>query len=620
MKFDKRTQVTLLFVVLSVLAIWWVQSTIRTRQQEVPYSTFRTWVTEGKVESVQVSEARIRGHLKEAVSGHDKTFETIPIKDEELVKTLLEEEVEIQGVAERTGLTAILLTWILPIALMLFLWGLIMKRMGKSAQGGVLSFGKSRSKVVSEKDIKLTFDDVAGVEEAKDELVEVVQFLVDSEKYTNIGARIPKGVLLVGPPGTGKTMLARAVAGESKVPFFLMSGSEFVEMFVGVGASRVRDLFEQAKSLAPCIIFIDELDALGKARGSGGLMGGHDEREQTLNQLLVEMDGFDPTAGVVIMAATNRPEVLDPALLRPGRFDRQVLVDRPDLRGRDAILKIHAAKVRLSEDVDLHEIALRTPGFAGADLANIVNESALLAVRRGKTEVGKEELSEAIDRVVAGLEKKGRLIAPKERRIVAYHEVGHAVVGEVLPHAEKTLKVSIVPRGIAALGMTWQRPTEDRFLMSKLELHDKLAALLAGRAAEEVFLGDISTGAQNDLSRATDIARAMIRQYGMSDVLGPVAYDPQRKPFLPVNEFMPSCEHGSTVGDQIDTEVRRLLESALSRARDVLESRRDTVDRIAERLLEVEQIDGEELRALLSMGPTPPAAKSGLPREGIPLA
>jgi cell division protease FtsH len=593
MEMGNRSKVTLIYVLIAFGVLWFIQSSIATQQRRIPYSEFKKHLKDGKVAEVQVGQTLIKGNLK------DKTvFETIRIEEKELIKTLEEKGVKSVGVVEGGGIGSILLSWVLPIGLLLVFWFFIMRRMGQAAQGGVLSFGKSRTKIVGEKEVEVTFEDVAGVDEAKVELEEIVQFLKEPEKYTRIGARIPKGVLLVGPPGTGKTLLARAVAGEAGVPFFLMSGSDFVEMFVGVGASRVRDLFDQAQQKAPCIIFIDELDALGKARGSG-MVGGHDEREQTLNQLLVEMDGFDPNKGVVIMAATNRPEILDPALLRPGRFDRQVLVDRPDLPGREAVLRIHSAKVDLEDSVDLRTVALRTPGFAGADLANLVNEAALLAVRRGKERVGMAEFEEAIDRVVAGLEKKGRLISDKERRIVAYHEVGHAIVGEVLEHAEKTHKISIVPRGMAALGLTWQRPTEDRYLLTRSELRDRIAALLGGRAAEEIFIGDVTTGAQNDLSRATDITRAMVRQYGMSEALGPVAFDPERKGFLPVNEFMPSCEHGSTVGDQIDAEVRRVLEDALKRAREVLEGHRQEVDQVAKLLMDKEQLDGDELRCIL---------------------
>ncbi len=599
MEFDRRSKVTLIYIVLALVLLWWLQSTISTQKRRIPYTTFKQDLKTGKVAEVQVGKSVIRGQLKTKNNAREP-FETVRIEDRDLIDDLEAKGVKSTGVIEEGGMGTMILSWVLPIGLMILLWGFIMRRMGQAAQGGVMSFGKSRIKIIGEKDVQVTFEDVAGVDEAKAELEEIVHFLKEPERYTRIGARIPKGVLLVGPPGTGKTLLARAVAGEAEVPFFLMSGSDFVEMFVGVGASRVRDLFQQAQAKAPCIIFIDELDALGKARGSG-MAGGHDEREQTLNQLLVEMDGFDPNKGVVIMAATNRPETLDPALLRPGRFDRQVLVDRPELGGREAILRIHAAKIKLEDDVDLKVVALRTPGFAGADLANVVNEAALLAVRRGKEKVSLAEFEEAIDRVVAGLEKKGRLISPKERQIVAYHEVGHAVVGEILPHAEKTHKISIVPRGMAALGMTWQRPTADRYLLTKSELRDRIAALLGGRAAEEIFIGDITTGAQNDLARATDIARAMIRQYGMSDLLGPVAFDPERKTVLPVHEYMPSCEHGRTVGDQIDVEVKRVLEEGMEKAREVLTAYRENVDTIAKELMEKEQIEGALLRNILGL-------------------
>jgi len=608
-KITQRTKVTLIYLAIGAAFLVWLQWSNESRPQSLPYTAFKKAVDEGKVAEVQVGSRVIRGRLKppkdtkggaSAGGEQGEVFQTVRIEDPELLKSLEKQGVKSTGVVEGGGIGAFIVSWVLPIVLMVLLWGFIMRRMGQAAQGGVLSFGKSRTKIVGEQDIKVRFNDVAGADEAKAELEEVVTFLREPDRYVRIGARIPKGVLLIGPPGTGKTLLARAVAGEAGVPFFIMSGSDFVEMFVGVGASRVRDLFQQAQAKAPCIIFIDELDALGKARGFGGVAGGHDEREQTLNQLLVEMDGFDPNTGVVIMGATNRPEILDAALLRPGRFDRQVLVDRPDRTGREAILRIHAANVKLDEGVDLALVALRTPGFVGADLANLVNEAALLAVRRGKERVSMAELEEAIDRVVAGLEKRGRLISPRERRVVAYHEVGHAVVGEVLPHAEKTHKVSIIPRGLAALGLTWQRPTEDRYLLTRAELLDRVAALLGGRAAEIVFIGDITTGAQNDLARATDIVRAMVRQYGMSDLLGPVAYDPERRSPIPVTEFMPACEHGGAVGDRIDAEVKRVLEEALARSRALLEERRAVVEAIVERLLEREVIEGDELRAVLA--------------------
>jgi cell division protease FtsH len=614
----RRTKVTLIYIAIGAALLVWLQWSSEQRARQVPYSQFKSDLRSGKVAEVEVGARGIRGRLK-AKSGEKQgeLFETVRIDDSDLMKELEKQGVKSTGVVEGGGITGLLFSWVLPIVAMIALWGFIMRRMSQTAQGGVLSFGKSRTKIVGEKEVKVRFADVAGADEAKAELEEVVTFLREPERYVRIGARIPKGVLLVGAPGTGKTLLARAVAGEAQVPFFIMSGSDFVEMFVGVGAARVRDLFEQAQAKAPCIIFIDELDALGKARGMGGVVGGHDEREQTLNQLLVQMDGFDPNIGVVIMGATNRPEILDPALLRPGRFDRTVLIDRPDVNGREAILRIHAARVKLDESVDLRQVAVRTPGFVGADLANLINEAALLAVRRGKEKVSRSELEEAIDRVVAGLEKRGRLISDKERRVVAYHEVGHAVVGEVLPHAEKTLKVSIIPRGMAALGITWQRPTEDRYLLTRAELLDRIAALLGGRAAESVFVGDITTGAQNDLARASDIARAMVRQYGMSEALGPVAYDPERRTLLPVQDYMPSCQHGDEVADRIDTEVRRVLDEALARASKVLEDHRDVVEEVVAQLLVKEVIEGDELRDLLQRHGARLEGKDGKPARVV---
>ena len=441
---------------------------------------------------------------------------------------------------------------------------------------------------------------LAGIEEAKDELREVVEFLSTPEKAQKLGGRIPKGVLLVGPPGTGKTLLARAVAGEAKVPFFSISGSEFVEMFVGVGAARVRDLFSQAAHQAPCIIFIDELDALGKARGMN-VMGGHDEREQTLNQLLVEMDGFETNKGVIIMAATNRPEILDPALLRPGRFDRQVLVDRPDINGREAILKIHSKNVLLSPEVDLRLIAGRTPGFVGADLANIINEAALLAARNDKEKVELADFDEAIDRVVAGLQKKNRVINAKEKEIVAFHESGHAIVAESVEHADPVHKISIIPRGIAALGYTQQQPTEDRYLMTRSELLDRLAVLLGGRVAEELVFQEISTGAQNDLQRASDIARSMVTEYGMSDRLGLVSYERSRQPMFLPESYSPGKNYSEAKAAQIDEEVTRFIEEAHQRVRKILSERRTVLDDLAHLLSEKESVQGEELRKMLSV-------------------
>ena len=460
-----------------------------------------------------------------------------------------------------------------------------------------MSLGKNKAKIYMENDVQISFDDAAGVDEAKQELVEVIDFLKEPERFTRVGGQIPRGILLVGPPGTGKTLLAKAVAGESKVPFFSLSGSEFVEMFVGLGAARVRDLFKQAKENAPCIVFVDELDALGKARGVG-TMGGHDEREQTLNQLLVELDGFDPNMGVILMAATNRPEILDPALLRPGRFDRQILVDRPDKIGRRDILKVHLKKITVEQDLDVDVLAGMTSGMVGADLANLVNEAALLSVRRNKSVVGMAEFAEAVERVVAGLEKKNRLINPKEKEIVAYHELGHAIVAMALPETDPVQKISIVPRGIAALGYTMQVPTEDRFLMRRTELLNRIATLLGGRAAEEIIFDDISTGAHNDLSRATDIARSMVKEYGMSRNLGQVYFAHEKK-----GQFLlPTQERGGDYSEMtahlIDKEIRQIIDEQYERVLDILKSNRKLLEETAESLLKSETIEGDELAAL----------------------
>ncbi len=462
-----------------------------------------------------------------------------------------------------------------------------------------MTFGKSQAKLYAQEKLQVTFDDVAGVDEAKEELKEIIDFLKVPERFQKLGGRIPKGVLLVGSPGTGKTLLAKAVAGEAGVPFFSMSGSDFVEMFVGVGAARVRDLFSQAQQKAPCIIFIDELDALGKARGVA-TVGGHDEREQTLNQLLAEMDGFDPKKGVVMMGATNRPEILDPALLRPGRFDRHILVDRPDIKGREEILRVHTKKVKLGKQVDLKTIAARTPGMVGADLANVVNEAALLAARKNKNSVERDDFEEAIDRVMAGLEKKNRVMSQKEKEIVAYHELGHAITAEFLPHTDPVHKVSIVPRGIAALGYTQQLPTEDRYLLTKSELLDRMAVLLGGRAAEEIVFGEISTGAQNDLEKASDIARRMITEYGMSDRQGPMALEKERPPLFLETGYRPSKNYSEETAREIDEEARAFVKTAYERSKSLLMERRGSLDRIAKVLLKKEVIEGDELRRLLN--------------------
>ena len=519
--------------------------------------------------------------------------------DSDLSRKLTEHNVKFSGQVENTFFRT-LLSWVVPVFLFFGLWYLLMRRM-QAGQAGMMQFGKNKAKIIGEKDIETRFGDVAGAAEAKEELREIVDFLEDPGRYHEIGGQMPKGVLLVGPPGTGKTLIARAVAGEAGVPFFSLSGSDFVEMFVGMGAARVRDLFVQARDRAPCIIFIDELDAIGKARGAG-MVAGHDEREQTLNQLLVEMDGFDTRYGIVIMAATNRPEVLDPALLRSGRFDRQVLMDRPDVSGREAILAIHAQKIKLDEDVDLKIIAQKTAGFSGADLANAVNEAALLAVRNQKKTVGMRELDEAVDRIVGGLEKKNRVINPKEKKIVAYHEVGHAMVAALTPSAEPVHKISIIPRGLAALGYTQQRPTEDRYLMSHQELLNKIDVLLGGRVAEKICFDSVTTGAGNDLMRATDIARAIVAEYGMGETLGLSTYPKQRQPvFLQAQQALGGGgrEYSDETAARIDEEIKTILTQREQHVSTLLSERKDTLKRIAEKLLEKEVLFEDEFQAML---------------------
>ncbi|MDJ0714603.1 MAG: ATP-dependent zinc metalloprotease FtsH4 [Prochloraceae cyanobacterium] len=573
---------------------------------QVPYSLFINQVEDGKVERVSVGENEIRYQVKGEFDQGGQILRTTPIFDLELPKRLEEQGIEFAAAPpSKTGWFTSLLSWVIPPLIFVGVWWFFLTR-GARGGGpqGALSFTKSKAKVYVEEDAtKVTFDDVAGVEEAKTELAEIVEFLKEPDRYTAIGAKIPRGVLLIGPPGTGKTLMAKAVAGEAGAPFFSISGSEFVELFVGAGAARVRDLFEQAKQKAPCIIFIDELDAIGKSRAGAGFMGGNDEREQTLNQLLTEMDGFSAgDATVIVLAATNRPETLDPALLRPGRFDRQVLVDRPDLSGRLRILEIYAGKVRLGDDVNLKEIATRTPGFAGADLANLVNEGALLAARNKRERVSQADLNEAIERVIAGLEKKSRVLNEKEKKVVAYHEVGHALVGAVMPGGGKVSKISIVPRGMAALGYTLQLPTEDRFLLSESELRDQIATMLGGRAAEEIIFGSITTGASNDLQRATDLAERMVTTYGMSKVLGPLAYEKGQQ-----NQFLGNGMMGNPrrmVSDEtakaIDDEVKDIVETGHQKALELLNQNRDLLEEIALKILEKEVIEGEELQTLLN--------------------
>jgi len=584
------------FVIMMVLIIALEQYYLTPKAENIPYSQFKQELAQGSVDKLTIGPDNITGTLKAKEKKPAQQFITVRVDDPGLVKELDDRKVDYSGRYESKFLSS-LLSWIVPIGIMVLIWRYAMRKMGPGA--GVMSFAKSKARVFAENETKVDFSDVEGIDEAKEELQEVVEFLKSPEKFQRLGGRIPKGVLLVGAPGTGKTLLARAVAGEAKVPFFSISGSEFVEMFVGVGASRVRDLFSQAKGQAPCIIFIDELDALGKARGIN-VIGGNDEREQTLNQLLVEMDGFESNTGVIIMAATNRPEILDPALLRPGRFDRQVVVDRPDINGREAILKVHSRHVLLGPDVDLRKIAALTPGFVGADLANLVNEAALLAARKNKQAVGPAEFDEAIDRVVGGLEKKNRVMSAQDKEIVAFHEAGHAITAESVKYADPVNKISIIPRGVAALGYTQQRPTEDRYLMTRPALLDQLAVLLGGRVAEELVFGDISTGAQNDLQRATDIAHAMVAEYGMSDLLGPVTYERPRQPvFLPEN-YSPGKPYSETKATQIDEEVSRVMAEAHERVRKILSERRKVLDDLAHRLTEEEMVQGEELRKMLS--------------------
>ncbi|HYX93015.1 MAG TPA: ATP-dependent zinc metalloprotease FtsH [Myxococcaceae bacterium] len=580
--------------------------------RRVTYSQFKQAVADGRFIRVQLSQDTVKGFLPPNAqgSGDDSTFRAEPSQlpwmahrvpgDDGLVKLLEQKGIEYDAIPD-SGLSEILWIWLVPIGLALLFWSVMMRRMsGGIGQGpqGVMSFGKTRAKIHAESDTGVGFKDVAGIDEAVEELKEIVEFLRTPEKFRRLGGRIPKGVLLVGPPGTGKTLLARAVAGEAGVPFFSLSGSEFVEMFVGVGAARVRDLFAQAQAKAPCIIFIDELDAIGKSRNAG-VMGGHDEREQTLNQLLAEMDGFDSKLGLIILGATNRPEILDSALMRPGRFDRQVLVDRPDKRGREQILRIHVKEVKLGADVDLKEIASRTPGFAGADLANVVNEAALLAARRNRDAVLRADFEEAIERVVAGLEKKNRRMNEREKEIVAHHEAGHAVVNWMLPYAERVTKVSIIPRGLAALGYTMSMPLEDRYLMSLEELRDKMAGMMGGRAAEEIFIGEVSTGASNDIQQATEVAKAMVRDYGMSR-LGPVAYgDLRSNTFLRSAAGVEVRNYSERTAQMIDDEVRGLTTDALERARAILREQKDKVQALAARLLAQEVVEEEEIRRIL---------------------
>jgi cell division protease FtsH len=598
---EKQHKFSIWYVLLGIWVVLIVQNALSSYLaiKTIPYSEFLNLLKEKKVAEVAISANQIQGKMFVDERDPTKTelFKTVRV-DPDLSELLEQYNVIFKGQLESTFLRN-LFSWVFPVFLFIGIWYFLMKRM-TGQQAGFMTLGKNKAKIYVENELNVTFRDVAGVDEAKQEMVEIIEFLKEPQRFTELGGKLPKGILLVGPPGTGKTLLAKAVAGESKVPFFSLSGSEFVEMFVGLGAARVRDLFVQAKQKAPCIIFIDELDALGKARGIG-TMGGHDEREQTLNQLLVEMDGFDPKVGVILMAATNRPEILDPALLRPGRFDRHILVDRPDKKGREEILKVHLKNVTAVKNLDIEKLAAMTPGMVGADLANLVNEAALLAVRRKKKKVGMAEFEEAVERVMAGLEKKNRLINPEERRIVAYHELGHAVVALSLPGTDPVQKISIVPRGIAALGYTMQVPTEDRFLMRKTELLNKIATLLGGRAAEEIFLGDISTGAHNDLSKATDIARSMVKEYGMSNLVGQVYFARERRPLFMEAAMQGGGEYSEATAQMIDKEINEIISTQYDKAVEIVRKNKDSLEKAVIVLLEKEKIDGKELKRIMGI-------------------
>ena len=604
MAMETRTRFNLLYFLFAMVALLLVQQWWQAAQttEVLPYSEFEKLLAEGRIAEVAVGEKFITGKLK-SPEGRKSTVVANRVAPD-IAERLSKYGVPYSQVQESTLLRDIL-SWVVPALVFFGIWYFLAQRMASQAGGGLgglMSIGKSRAKVYVEKRTGVTFADVAGVDEAKAELQEVVEFLKDPKVYGRLGARIPKGILLVGPPGTGKTLLARAVAGEAVVAFFSISGSEFVEMFVGVGAARVRDLFEQARQKAPAIIFIDELDALGRARGSFGL-GGHDEKEQTLNQLLAELDGFDPSTGVVLLAATNRPEILDPALLRAGRFDRQVLVDRPDKKGRIQILQVHVRKITLAPGVEIEQIAALTPGFSGADLANLVNETALLATRRAGESVALEDFTHAVERIVAGLEKKNRVLNEAERRIVAHHEMGHALVAMALPGSDPVHKVSIIPRGVGALGYTIQRPTEDRFLMTREELENKMAVLLGGRVAEEVCFGHLSTGAADDLVKVTNIARSMVMRYGMVKALGDVAYEEERSPFLGGMQVPGPREYSEQTAREIDVAVRDIVRAAHDKALAVLQRDKALLERGAKLLLEKETLAEVELAALKAPQP-----------------
>ncbi|MDR4503892.1 MAG: ATP-dependent zinc metalloprotease FtsH [Candidatus Scalindua sp.] len=599
---SRKTTFSIGYLFLFLVVLYVIQIFMSPKADEIPYSQFREYLSKGKIIDCSIGERIIRGHFKESSSDKDLPvpFVTVPVHDPKLVDELKHKKVQFKGEIENTFFKSMIVWWIFPFAIIALAWFFISKKVGGMG-APFMSFGKAKIKLYAEQDVKKTsFADVAGCDEAKEELKEIIDFLKYPQKFQKLGGKIPKGVLLIGPPGTGKTLLAKAVAGESGVPFFSISGSDFVEMFVGMGAARVRDMFEQAKQKAPCIVFIDELDSVGRQRGAG-LGGGHDEREQTLNQLLAEMDGFSSQKGVIIIAATNRPDVLDGALLRPGRFDRQVTVDRPDLIGREAVLRVHANDVKISPNGDLKVIAKRTPGFSGADLANVINEAALLAARRDKKFVEMGELEEAIERVVAGPERKSRVISDEEKNIVAYHESGHTLVAALLPHSDPVHKVSIIARGAAALGYTLQLPTEDKYLTRESEILNTLCVLLAGRAAEETVFHELSTGSQNDLERATKLTRNYVCKFGMSAALGPQTYGRQQGNIFLGHDLVQEKEYSEKTAIAIDDEVTRIIKESYSKAKTLIEENRDKLNLLAQKLEEFEVLEGDQILELLDL-------------------
>lgn len=598
-KFDppKKLQLFLWYAIAAIILIYIYQSFAKFPSETISYSRFIQLVKANKVKKVSIGRSYIKGSY--AVDGKNSLFSVIKVEDKNLVNLLLKHGVEVDGVISSDWLNNLIFGWILPFGILFFVWYMLSRRM-KNSSTSIFGFGKGRFRIYTNQRPETTFNDVAGEKEAKEETSEVVEFLKDPQRFKRLGGRIPKGVLLVGPPGTGKTLLARAVAGEARVPFISISGSEFVEMFVGVGASRVRDLFETAKKMAPCIVFIDEIDTIGKSRAISSVTGGNDEREQTLNQLLAEMDGFDSSGGVIILAATNRPEILDPALLRPGRFDRQILVDKPDLDGREEIFEVHLKKIKLAGEVDSRRLAQQTVGLSGADIANVTNEAALLAGRENASDVKMKHLEEAIERQQVGLERKSRRINVNEKKIIAYHETGHAIVAEMVKFSEPVQKISIIPRGLAALGYTSQRPLEDRYLMRKDEIMDKIAMLFGGRVAEEIIFNDVSTGAQNDLARATDMAKSLVTRLGMDDTVGPIIFDdiqkfPLRTPYS--SAYSDISEETKKI---IEKSVQKILSEARSKARKILEENRDELEQVAKLLMEKETLSGDGLRDILN--------------------